>query len=144
ITSCQRSVRLPASSRAIGSSPSRATASHSSCSRPRSKHGDQPRRPATGKPPASASTVSTSDEWLPALRNRGPGRLQCGPAPGSSPLPPPQVLRLTLQAPNRAPTSSEPLPAANRARLLTRPLASGHVVRRHGFGVLRTPPPHVL
>src|SRR5215207_4229476 len=47
-----------------------ATASRSSCSRPRSKHGDQPRRPATGQPPASASTMSTSGEWLPALRNR--------------------------------------------------------------------------
>jgi hypothetical protein len=48
---------------------STARASRSSCSRPRSKHGDQPRRPATGQPPASASTMSTSGEWLPALRN---------------------------------------------------------------------------
>lgn len=47
-----------------------ATASRSSCSRPRSKHGDLPRRPATGQPPGSASTMSTSGEWLPALRSR--------------------------------------------------------------------------
>jgi hypothetical protein len=35
--------------------------------RPRGRHGDRFRRQATGQPPASASTRSTSGEWLPAL-----------------------------------------------------------------------------
>jgi RNA polymerase sigma factor (sigma-70 family) len=70
VTSCQRSVRLPASSRAIGSSLPTARASRSSCSRPRTRHGDQPRRPAAGRRPASPSTMSSFGEWLPAPDGR--------------------------------------------------------------------------
>ena len=36
----------------------------------RSRHGDQPLRLATGQHPASPSTMSTSDEWLPAPEAR--------------------------------------------------------------------------
>ena len=50
---------------------STAAASRSSCSRPRSRRGDRPRRPATGQPPASASPRWTSGEWLQRLSPHG-------------------------------------------------------------------------
>jgi hypothetical protein len=62
----------------------------------------------------------------------------------SSPFPLAKVLRLTLRAPNRAPTSRQPLPAAHRACLRKRPLPSSLVVRLDGGRVLGPPPPNVL
>jgi hypothetical protein len=67
MTSCPRSDPLRGSSRGIGLSLSTATASRSSCSRPRSMHGGQRRRPAVGQLRGSALTMSNSDEWRSAL-----------------------------------------------------------------------------